>query len=460
MKILKAENNSLTTGAKYSYLSTNYASGVSSFVLVNTSGIMTNDFILFSEFGQENAEILRVTGVTMSSNTITTTPVSRFAHSQDTKVTVLQYSQVRYYQTAAATFSASENPLTKSLGDSTTQFDITASGTTYRYTYDNTGTDPDIDACIYVNSQVVINAQNFTAANNGTFLVTGVSTNYFEVTNASGVAESNKTIGTGSIKYSINVAADSEHTTYQDTTNTTGYGWFCFYNPITLKITTNSNAIPYADFQSYSVKKIFDDFYSLLISKEQSLITINDAFRWLNEAYAIAQNHLNLVNQEYTVASPYAITTVSGTQEYSLPTTLGEIISVTNTYGDKLEHISLANVPKSDDEGGYSNTSVKYFLRGSYIGFSPKPTGADVYNLFHKCKSTVLTSYYDNISFPNNNYYILVDHMMYRAAIKLNRSNPLVFEKNFMEGINNMKLTAHKQNENKDGWSISSYANV
>ncbi len=91
------------------------------------------------------------------------------------------------------------------LGDSTTQFDITnPSGTTFRYTYDTTGTDPDIDAHLRIGSEVVIAAQNFTAVNNGTFTVTGVSANYFDITNDSGLAENNKTIGTGSIKITAN----------------------------------------------------------------------------------------------------------------------------------------------------------------------------------------------------------------------------------------------------------------
>jgi len=88
-------------------------------------------------------------------------------------------------------------------GSSTTQFDITNTvGTTYRYTFDGTGTDPLISATtVPVGTVLVIAAQNFTAANNGTFVVTASDTNYFEVTNASGVVESNKTLGTGTIKY-------------------------------------------------------------------------------------------------------------------------------------------------------------------------------------------------------------------------------------------------------------------
>jgi len=89
-----------------------------------------------------------------------------------------------------------------SIGDATTQFDITnPSGTTFRYTWDTTGTDPSITAAnLPIGFTIVIAAQNFTAANNGAFIVTGSGSNYFEVTNASGVAENNKTIGTGTIK--------------------------------------------------------------------------------------------------------------------------------------------------------------------------------------------------------------------------------------------------------------------
>ena len=114
--------------------------------------------------------------------------------------------------------SATSNTLTKSgtdswldagfsaqslatIGDATTQFDITnPAGTTFRYTFDGTGTNPNISTTsISVGSYILIGAQNFTAANNGLFVVTGVGSNYFEVTNAAGVVESNKTIGTGYI---------------------------------------------------------------------------------------------------------------------------------------------------------------------------------------------------------------------------------------------------------------------
>lgn len=85
------------------------------------------------------------------------------------------------------------------LGDSTTRFDVTnPSGTTFRYTYDGTGTNPSITSSNpAVGAGVNIQGANFSAGNKGSFVVTASGTNYFEVTNASGVAENDKTLGAG-----------------------------------------------------------------------------------------------------------------------------------------------------------------------------------------------------------------------------------------------------------------------
>lgn len=84
-------------------------------------------------------------------------------------------------------------------GSSTTQFDVSnPTGTTYRYTWDGTGTDPLISAATMpTGSLVYISGSNLNASNKGLFIVTGSGTDYFEVTNASGVIETNKTLGTG-----------------------------------------------------------------------------------------------------------------------------------------------------------------------------------------------------------------------------------------------------------------------
>ncbi len=88
-----------------------------------------------------------------------------------------------------------------SRGDTTTQFDITnPSGTTFRYTYDGNGTDPNINATTFpVGARVFIQNTPMSAGNLGTYTVTGSGANYFEVTNASGVVESNKTLNNGAL---------------------------------------------------------------------------------------------------------------------------------------------------------------------------------------------------------------------------------------------------------------------
>ena len=93
--------------------------------------------------------------------------------------------------------------LTNVFGSSTSRFDITnPSGTTFRYTWDGTGTDPVISlTTVPVGTALYINGQNFNAANKGAFVTTAAGANYFEITNAAGVAENDKTLGTGAINY-------------------------------------------------------------------------------------------------------------------------------------------------------------------------------------------------------------------------------------------------------------------
>jgi hypothetical protein len=85
------------------------------------------------------------------------------------------------------------------LGDLTTQYDVTnPAGTTFRYTYDTTGTNPNIadsDVSLRVGDCMGLNAGSTFAAENqiNWVQVTAVGANYFEVDNASGVVESNKT---------------------------------------------------------------------------------------------------------------------------------------------------------------------------------------------------------------------------------------------------------------------------
>lgn len=119
-------------------------------------------------------------------------------------------------------------------GDSTTQFDITnPAGSTFRYTYDGTGTNPGISAATMpTGSRVVIFSPNFDPANQNAlsrpyFVVTGSGANYFEIDNFTpGVVESNVTIGSGG-----SITGGAQNSTYEmyvQGTATTSFA-FCVF---------------------------------------------------------------------------------------------------------------------------------------------------------------------------------------------------------------------------------------
>ena len=105
------------------------------------------------------------------------------------------------------------------IGDATTRFDITnPSGTTFRYTYDGTGTNPSINTSSFpIGSSVNIWGDNFHSSNNLNTTVTGSGSNYFEITNAGGTAENDKTLGTdGFIAVSGGSRGSDFNTYYSD----------------------------------------------------------------------------------------------------------------------------------------------------------------------------------------------------------------------------------------------------
>jgi hypothetical protein len=90
---------------------------------------------------------------------------------------------------------------TSDRGSSSTRFDITnTAGTTVRYTYDGTGTDPVISSATFVPGYSVFiytDSAGINGVNLGSFTITASGANYFEVTNASGLAQNDKTLSGG-----------------------------------------------------------------------------------------------------------------------------------------------------------------------------------------------------------------------------------------------------------------------
>lgn len=115
--VLKADNRTLVNNTtEYSYLTKNYASGVSTIQVATTEPFTADDFILLGEFGQETTEIFRIGSVNSSTDELTletaagssTSTIS--PHSESTKVTVIPYNQIRFFFTAALGTIDDETP--------------------------------------------------------------------------------------------------------------------------------------------------------------------------------------------------------------------------------------------------------------------------------------------------------------------------------------------------------------
>lgn len=113
MIILESDQRNLIEGAKYSYMNTNYSSGISTFSVLNATDSMfaVNAFLLLGNFGAEDTEIIKILTVNNNTGEITTTTSTLFAHSESTRVTILPYDQIRFYHTTTTTFGTG-TPLT------------------------------------------------------------------------------------------------------------------------------------------------------------------------------------------------------------------------------------------------------------------------------------------------------------------------------------------------------------
>jgi len=254
----------------------------------------------------------------------------------------------------------------------------------------------------------------------------------------------------------IDIQADDTVTKTIDSINASGFGWFVFYNSTTTSTSASSNAIPYSGFTENSVRTLIDSFFSQLNNKEQKLVTYTDALRWLNEGYAKAKNKLNLVDNNYNVAGLQTISVTSGTQEWDLNDDLGEIINVwDDTHSVNVDTIDMKDVSNNDENTG---NTIKYYIRsGTYIGFSPTPTESLSIKIRYKTKATALTTFYDSVDLPNNNHYVVINFMMFRACPKLNRSNSIEYLNLFEKDIKDMILTS-RQNRVPESFSIDTKA--
>lgn len=113
MITLQGDNRVLTQAQKFTYLTTNYSSVVTSFYVLNAtdSAYVANAFLLLGNFGAEDAEIVKISSVNSTTGLITLTSSTIFSHPESTHVTVIPYDQIRFFHTTDTTFNVS-TPLT------------------------------------------------------------------------------------------------------------------------------------------------------------------------------------------------------------------------------------------------------------------------------------------------------------------------------------------------------------
>ena len=419
--LLKADNRTLLTDAKYSYLLDNSSSGASSIVVANTDGFSANCFIVIGSIGSEGTELIQVNTVTASTGTLSLVGTTRFAHSESTRVTVVPYDKVRFYYTTTPTVpNPSASPVTtvttiqnSSITDTNTE--VITSPTTATYT---NSIDPTDTRTVDITPPIVFN---------GTTPLTGA----------------------------IAIQVDSNYSTYSDTAHTTGYGWFAFYNSVTLVYSATSNPIPYAGFDPNTVAEIFNSFNSCLNQKELRLISTEDRFSWLNEAYARMINELNLGNWEYNATLPLTLTIKAGVTTYLLPEDFGNLLYINESNGDKIDSYDATFQPAR------TVSTRRYRIIGKYIMFDPAPDADGTVTLSYLKNSNLLRNLSDVVNLPDKAHYGIKDFMLFRAHRKMGNltesNNAMAL---FQKDVDNMKLFSIKRDNSLDNWQIANEANI
>jgi hypothetical protein len=345
--------------------------------------------------------------------------ITKFAHSESTKVTVIQYDKVRFFRT--------ETP---------------AVPNAIPYTSLNQNQD-----------KFVTETTLSTISNPAT-------TVYTKADDPSSVIKIDFTPpvifeGATPLTVPLSIQANEFFTTFIDSVNSTGYGWFAFYNSASATYSPISNPIPYGGFPQNTVKKTFEAFDSSLNSKELKLISQADRFNWLNEGVAYLVNELNLVNLEYNASEEIILTVKAAQPKYLLPQDFSDLLFILDHHGHKMEsYDALYERPEK-------SALMRYSVRGKFIIFYPSPDRDTTVTIAYLKNSPVFTELDDVIDLPNNAYYIVKDFMRYRAYQKLQNSpeaqNAYTF---FVKEIENMKIRAIRRDDGLDSWDIAYTANI
>ena len=488
--LLKADNRSLINDSKYSFLTDNYAKNVASLVVDNTDGALPNGFAIIGNIGSKNTELRQIRSVSSPTGTIdflftTDTAVAGTTTSTIVFTTVRQYLDgmpVYVYDPTlvlrgSSFISASVNSNSFTLDTAitgTTPGDIVVVGDLTSFSH------PESTKISYINYNVVkffhtdlptvpvttpISTLTDTVSEQSTSselrtITAPVSSVY---TTVSGDPSKIITIdvnppldfsGALAITGYIPLDVSNLFTTYQDDVRPTGYGWFYFFNTTTLLASQPSNPIPYAGFDYNSVDSIFKAAMSSLNNKELKLITVEDQYQWINEAYTLAINELNLINLEYAASEDLKLTIKAGTAEYLLPLNFGSLLYVLD-YRD----IAMENYDATFERPGVG--PCKYYLRGNLIGFDPLPNVDTTVTIGYSTTSPKVSKLDNIIDLPYKMGFILKDYILHKAYEKLGNTQQSDRSlKLFNMNVDKMKIYSIQRSGGLDSWNIAYTANV
>lgn len=380
MIIIESDNRILTSSTKYTYLVTNYQTGVSELSVLNITDTQFSEgaFLLLGLFGSESTEIVEIASVNVNTGVISLKTPTKFPHAESTKVSILPYNKIRFFHTSSAVFDIdTATPLTD-----------------------------------YIDLQ---------------------PTDWF--------------------------------TTYQDSVNSTGYGWYVFYNTNTTEISDESNPIPYTGFESNSTVTILDDFFDMLNNKELKLVSRAAALSWATEGYNRMKNKLNLSNIEYSSSALTSLNVLPGIIEYDLPDDFDHLIAfvsgvdqtnpgATGQLKKDIEFISLKNAYS------YNGSLTKYYIRGKKIGILPTPSEATTYNYIYQTRVNKLELNSDLVDLPSGGEYVIKDYMLYRAYMKFQNPQYRNYKESFDDGIKDMIMSSIKRDANLDSFGIKKECNL
>lgn len=236
--------------------------------------------------------------------------------------------------------------------DQTTQFDISLSGSTTRYTWNNLGSDPNFVslANVLVGDIVnIVSTANFAPDNQGIFKVTNVTDNYFEVYNPYGVNENGVL---------LNNAIELR---------------FYILDPVKNKATdiqafVATNLASYIEIQQFEsgagvvATSTYDDNLST-----DAYLKLVDGVNWVAASTVgtrIAPVNLFTLKKQLVLQEIDPNYTLVGEDFFIIPTTAKQLVSFLNTVA-VTGLSSIANITTSQDGQGIQITSLTFGTAGS-----------------------------------------------------------------------------------------------